>query len=239
MFSPYPCPPPQQALVSLLDADCGFSFIDLGKSEQELAIFQNLRFSSDEHLDTFGSIADFEREAALFLEKIGPNPRDKVVDPCVALIHEIALNILEASGKTDAWFCLRAIPPTNAYDLPRWHMDGYYYKDLQHEKVQYKFVTALLGPSTLFYSLPTSHEELRRNIWAHMNQRVLISQICAHVPPTSCRTGEGAFFIASNVKKAALHSEPPTHEERLFFSIVPCEPSDLPSMKKRILENYR
>jgi hypothetical protein len=239
MVPPYLCPePPQQAIVSMMEADYGFSLVNLGESEEDLSVFHRLVLSRDEHLDAFCSIDDLDEQVALFLEKIGPNPRDEVVDPCVALIHEIAVKIMEASGKGYAWFFLRATPPTDAYDLPRWHMDGYYYKDLKREKVQYKFVTALLGPSTYFYLLPNTYEELRRNIWAHMRQRSLIAQICSNIAPVSLRTGEGAFFIASNVKRAALHSEPPIHEDRLFFSIVPCDESDLASMKERILANY-
>jgi hypothetical protein len=191
----------------------------------------------DEHLDVFGSVADFEEKVVPFLEKMGPNPNE-VVYPCVALIHEIAVKILKVSGKSYAWFSLRASPPTDAHDLPRWHMDGYYYKDLKHEKVQYKFATALLGPSTLFYLLPNTCEELRRKIWVHMRNRSFMNEVCSSTPPVSCRTGEGVFFIASDVKAAALHTEPPIHENRLFFSIVPCDESDLPSMTRRILENY-
>lgn len=229
--------PPNQAIVSMVEADYGFAFVDLGKSEEDLSVFHRLILSRDEHLDAFCSVSDLDETVALFLEDIGPNPRD-AVEPCVAIIHEIALKVMEVSGKSYAWFFLRATPPTDAYDLPRWHMDGYYYKDFKREKVQYKFATTLIGPSTLFYLLPSTYEALRRNIWAHMKERSLTAQICSNVPPVSCKTGEGVFFIASDVKRAALHTEPPIHEDRLFFSIVPCDESDLLSMKKRILENY-
>ncbi len=71
-----------------------------------------------------------------------------------------------------------------------------------------------------------------------MKDRLFMAQLCSYISPLSFNRGEGAFFRASDAINGAVHSEPPIHEERVFFSMVPCDESDLASMEERILATY-
>jgi hypothetical protein len=117
-------------------------------------------------------------------------------------------------------------------------MDGYYFRDLTQKKLQVKFITSLVGPSTMFYRIKTNSLAERNYVWHHMINRKLMSEYCTDEPVIFHR-GVGAFFIAANHRLAAIHSEPPIHENRLVLSIVPCDEEDLPSIKKRVLGTYK
>ena len=47
----------------------------------------------------------------------------------------------------------------------------------------------------------------------------------------------GAIFIGGP-GFAALHSEPPIHQSRLFLSVVPCKQAQLAELKARVISVY-
>ena len=46
---------------------------------------------------------------------------------------------------------------------------------------------------------------------------------------------EGVFFMGGKKDFAALHSEPPVHEKRLFFSLIPCSEQQLIELKPKVM----
>src|SRR5262249_15908206 len=102
--------------------------------------------------------------------------------------------------------------------------------------ILFKFVVTLVGPTTLFYPLPL---ELRKSTEQMVHNRQYMKNLCRPENIISPRLGEGAVFRAGQyTTSAALHSEPPIHEDRLFFSIVPCMEMQLPALKVRIAAMY-
>ena len=233
-----PCPePPAQAIHSMAKAAYGFSIVDLG-ADLDLAPFERLILNKSRHFNAFCSLEELDAKLFVYFQQLGDNSPD-AIGPCVEAIHKIGSQILQASGKQLAWFCLKASLPTEAYDLPRWHMDGYYYRPVSNDSPQYRFAITLLGPSTLFYLLPTDYVNMRRVIWAHMTDRLFTAQLCSGGPSYQSPKGEGVFFIAASAGRAALHTEPPIHEKRLFFSMVPYDPEKLESLTKSVMEHYK
>ncbi|MFZ4772822.1 MAG: hypothetical protein ACOYK9_02385 [Chlamydiia bacterium] len=230
--------PPRQEIVSIVDSQYGFSHLNLDIPEEELSIFNELSIKYNSQKNIFGSLEDLKLEAPLFLESIGFDLKQEVLVACSDYIYKIANKVLTASQKTDAWFLLKSTCKTDAFDVPRWHFDGYYFLDLKREKAQVRFVTTLQGSSTIFCCIPIFDEQTRRTIHTNMENRLFIAEVCSAYPQVYYSRGQGVFFLASDFKKGAIHTEPPTKENRLFFSIVPCDASDLNKIKKRILETY-
>jgi hypothetical protein len=120
---------------------------------------------------------------------------------------------------------LRSFTPTSEYDVPRWHQDGYYYAP--YEGNPYKFAITLKGPATLFYKLPPhlkenfltlTREGMEKNGYNRQALATLLKPFkeAAFIP----QPYQGAVFIVGS-EYAAVHSEPPIHEERLFLSVLP------------------
>ena len=72
-----------------------------------------------------------------------------------------------------------------------------------------------------------------------VRDRNYMKEFCQIENIVSPRLGEGVVFVGGRgVGLAALHSEPPIHENRLFFSIVPCTENQLVELKARVLGVY-
>ncbi len=146
-------------------------------------------------------------------------------------VTEVVRAIMVASGQETAWLCLRAFTPIDLYDLSRWHMDGYYFTPTNKEDLMYKFAVTLRGASTLFY--PVSQVE-RNKVWKKTINREYMQAFCKQDQMVSPQQGEGVFFIGGRTDQSALHSEPSIRENRLFFSIVPCNEKQIGELKKKV-----
>ncbi len=224
-----------KALNGLKEDPYGFALIDVGITEEDLANFRCIDIQGERFYHQFGELEKVQEEITDFFIEVGSN-QHAVALQAGARLAQIVNEVVEASGKEAAWVHLRASIPTDRYDLPRWHMDGYYYIPEGPEDLLFKFAATLMGPPTLFYLLPP---ELRKLAKTQMCNREYMKQFCQVENIVTPRIGEGAIFLGGRgVGVAALHSEPPIHENRLFFSIVPCTKKQLVDLKERVLAVY-
>jgi len=234
-----PPEPPRAALESLVHSRYGVSFVDLGIAYEDLADFDRIAIGKSKDLNLFGPIADVSDPIAAYLTEIGPNSR-AFSEKIGKKIQEIAAEIMAVSEKPCAWICLRAATPNSQYNLSRWHMDGYYYKSWPEVKIQYKFAITLVGPSTMFYPIPCEYGELRNAIWVFMINRQLMHELCSFAQPITVPRGYGAFFIAGDRIRAAIHSEPRIDQtHRLFFSIVSGDATEIAELKATVDNFYK
>ncbi len=170
-----------------------------------------------------------------FFLKIGNNSKD-LSAWATEKIHTLMKRILQASKREVACFLVQSFIPSSDYDIPRWHTDGLYFR-APFDYLAYKFVITLKGPSTLFHP---ADPVLRKIVQEHCYDREYLSKICTSPEIFSPNTGEGAFLIGSNWKhNVAIHSEPPIHEERLFFSAIPCNQEQLVELTQKMVTIYR
>jgi hypothetical protein len=221
------------ALSSLKESPYGFYFVDGGITAEDLADFNSIDMREERFFHQFGELSEVEGRIADFLSGIGMNER-RLVERAAARLAQITHQIVELSGRETAWVHLRASVPTDRYDIPRWHMDGYYFTPVEGY-LMYKFAVTLVGPSTLFYPIP---QELRRTAWRHMLDRKYMQEFCQADRVMSPKEGEGVVFLAGKKTESALHSEPPIHQNRLFFSITPCNEKQLAELKVKVLAVY-
>jgi hypothetical protein len=235
----YSCDVPQSpptALEMLADCPYGFSFVDLGFTSGDLADLGQIQIGTNKDLNEYGNLQDLRGKIADFLAALGPNEHS-LVQRVAYKIDRITQEIVATSGREAAWVCLRAAIPNHKYDIPRWHMDGHYFT--QRTELQYKFILSLIGPSTLFYPISNQFTELRRIIWIHMANRLFTDQLCERSRVMQPQTCIGAYFIAGDPNRSALHSEPPISENRLVFSIVPCRRDQIALLKQKADQFYR
>jgi hypothetical protein len=212
-----------------------FVYVNLGITNNELELIERLKF---DHLkagetvqyDRFGELQLLEQELPYFLKNIGDND-ELVINATTKVIARLVQQVVNASNKNTAWVCVRASTPTPTFDIPRWHIDGQYYGfNRPSTELVFKFAAALKGNSTLLYDLPANQRDL---FFANMDNRNFLSEFLDLNKAESPKKGEGVFFIVANKDMGAVHSEPKIQENRLFFSILVGDESDIEELYLR------
>lgn len=216
-----------QEKIDSLNKNKNFAFVDLGFSDKDLEIIDQFKIDSSQQYDHFGNLDLLQDELSAFLRSIGNND-EHLIQKITQIIHEVASNVNKASHKETAWVCVRASIPNQAFDVPRWHWDGYYYSP--YSGFAFKFATVLKGNPTLFYQLTP---DLRETFELHFDDREFLSNLLDRNLIESLRPGEGAFFLVGDRESAAAHSEPKMDSERLFFSVLPGNENEISELKTR------
>lgn len=204
-----------QNKINDLTPDSSFTYVDLGLSDEELLIIDNIKIESSHAYNRFGDLHLLKEELPIYLRTLGKND-ENLIQILTEIILRTALNVKDAAQKESAWVCVRATMPNHAFDMPRWHSDGSYF--LPYDEFVFKFAAALKGSPTLFYKLP---HEMRDEFNLNMDNRAYLNELLDVNKSESPPKGFGAFFIVADHKFGAIHSEPPMNETRLFFSILP------------------
>jgi hypothetical protein len=213
-----------QAATESLSPRHSFAYYDLHLSENEKSAVNALKIHKTDSYNNYANLNALEPEVRDFiktLDKGNETNAKEVSHLIVRLVNEI----LHASGQETAWVAVRAFIPISQYDVPRWHTDGYYFEPYSGDP--YKFAVTLKGPPTLFYRLPDNkreefytleHKGTEQN---NYNRQVLADMLGKSKEAISiAQPYQGAIFIVGS-SNAAVHSEPPLKEERLFMSVLP------------------
>ncbi len=234
-----------------------YSFVDLGISNRDMAVFDQLTICGGGHLNRYGNLDLLKEEIPKFLLLIG-NENEELVKEASQAICKIVSDVTDAFGKETAWICIRASEPESHFDIPRWHMDGPFFSP--RYAPQYKFAAALKGNQTLFYPLTSDTRKMfcdrdrvmnsidkgSFNLQTYLKrveeERIALSELFDVKNAESAPKGYGAFFIAADQNFSALHSEPKFDSPRLFISILPgheCEIKELEEAQKKFNENQK
>lgn len=227
-----------------------FAFVDLGLTQEELDLFDKIIIEDCIQYDRFGNLSLLSEEIPNFLRDIG-NDDPVLIQSITDIICKITSNVMQAFQNQTAWVLIRSSVPHPFFDMPRWHMDGYYYSPMYGP--QYKFATALKGNPTLFYPLEpternaylTFHQEFWEGFiledigkWLQKleKERAIVNQIFDIKVAQSPKRGWGAFFIVGDPKLSALHSEPKIDSDRLFIAILPGHESQIEEFYQQSLK---
>ena len=217
-------------IAALLKTSYGYSLVDLGFTPQDYADFNQIQIRKTLSFHQFDNFQALEARIIALLNDVGPSDVASV-QRVAARITTIVAQIMAASGESAAWVNVSASLPTNAYDISRWHMDGYYFTPVEPMSIMYKFIMTLVGPSTLFYQCP---KDIRQEIKAKTSDRLCLQSICTLDKIVVPRQGQGVFFLSGRTDWSALHSEPKIDAKRLFFSVVPCSQKQVVELKKKV-----
>ncbi len=212
---------------------------DLGLTEENKQFLQDLNVGSQKSYDNFGHLEDTEQEHVEFFKSMG-NDQDQAQSAATIISNMIRSSLQKLEAET-AWISIRAFKSDDAYNVPRWHTDGYYY--LPYSGSQRKVATALKGPGTLFCKVSEdvrakidqiqsepfrglTEKEVKSLTKAELEamtkrSRMKLAELLENHPIVQLPAGEGMLWIVGDQHLAAVHSEPPIHEDRLFISILP------------------
>lgn len=218
------------ALKTLPKSPYGYCFFDVGITDEDLILFDSLDIQTTNQFNQFGSLSTLKDNIEKYLYMIGSNEK-KIITTIATCLTNITHLVMHAAQRETAWISLRTSTQTAAYDMPRWHIDSYYFNPEDQNDLHYKFVVTLIGNSTLFYPVP--HDQ-RYTFWKHTIEREKIANLCNKNMIAHAQRGQGALFMMGGVCQAAMHSEPPIDGNRLFFSIVPCNNQQLIELKRRV-----
>lgn len=222
-----------QAKINTLGPGTSFTYVDLGLTENELILIDQLKFDylpeSTKQYDRFGNLHLLKEELPAFLRQIG-NDDENVIQAVTEIISRTAGNITKAAHKESAWVCVRASTPNHDFDIPRWHMDGQYYGPYPYPGMVFKFGAVLKGPPTLLYYVS---QDIRDKFNANQNDRIFLSELLNVHAAESPKRGQGVLFIVADDNMGAVHSEPRMDENRLFFSVLVGDESEIHELYSR------
>lgn len=222
------------AIAHAAAQDESFVNFDLHLDPDSQADIERLHVGHIDSYDNFGQTESVLEDAAKFLESIGNDPA--LSRRVAETIDQLVKDSLSAVNAETAWFTIRAFTPIDQFDIPRWHMDGKFYD--QADGDQRKIAMTIKGAGTLLNNLPQSLRETFNSVARSFdrdspeNRRTLeklIDPAHTHIGTS----GQGTIFIVGSDERAAVHSEPPIHSERLFMSLLPGTHEQIAELRER------
>jgi hypothetical protein len=220
--------------INLLAMESSKSFIfqNINLTDHDNRIINSLKFDLDKGSNIF------EYYGILHVNKLRiliskfiinlDNTQEKSFDIANILITKIIEPFLKAMNKDSLWFVIRIMPVAHSQNIPRWHTDGYYYKNeeyFERNQNQYKLAGTLIGPGTIFKmdnkEMRNKYFELFKELYKNPEKEKIIAKSLAKYDECQPNQGEIVIFVVGNNKQAAVHSEPKFEHTRFFFSIVP------------------
>ncbi|QDS69144.1 hypothetical protein FKW77_010457 [Venturia effusa] len=153
-----------------------------------------------------------------------------------------ANSFLSAAGLSHYWLSIRATTPTTDYDEPRWHTDDDFFHSEKLIRTQWKLVTTLLGPGTLFIEDANSARAIEAKT-KQESRDACKDHLCNPFNCLGCATASADIrhrlsdrfekeeviqaadghccFFRIGQEQGAVHSEPPHDCDRVFVNIVP------------------
>lgn len=223
-----------------------FEFIDLVLDSKQREAIDNLSIdpSQDMAFSFCGEVKSPKLSKMLtdFIKGFGQNdPID--IQIITNILTSIASSFLESMDCNSMWFTIRVMKADDFFDTPRWHTDGFYFdlKDDNPESYQLKLAGVLRGPGTLFQE---ENQEMRKKYREISEQakttdkRKSIAEALSNYKIVSPGSYQASLFVVGNYQRAAIHSEPPINQTRLFFSIVPGLVDDIKELAERYNEPF-
>lgn len=184
-----------------------------------------------------------------FLSELGENDV-KLVGLMEKLIIKIIKRVLSGYNMKHFWIDIRASPPNNAFDIPRWHKDGSYFNP--NEQLTSKYITVLKGPGTLLIkgtkrvnTIYNEHNQKNKNE-IHTNTtiedqikicekyRPILAKALSEEKIIQLKNNQGVVLYAGiPADKCAIHSEPKIDNYRLFISILPGSEENITRLQKK------
>lgn len=224
-----------QEAVENLDENKNFAFVDLGISDEDVQSMSHFKVKFSGNYDRFGKLELLHDELSEFLRSSEEND-EEIIQKITANIVRIAHQVNQVAGKETAWVSVRLFTPNHDFDIPRWHQDGYFYAP--YSGFVFKFATVFKGNSTLFCQLPKEVREIFQmnfdgGLQLSLEHREFINSLLEGCVKESPQLGDGAFFIVGDNESAAIHSEPKIDGERLFFSVLPGDDTEIDELYRR------
>lgn len=156
----------------------------------------------------------------------------------IFLLNKIVYPYIKATNKEYLWFTIRITSPSDLFDIPRWHTDGYFYNYnyyMENKLPQIKLAGTLFGRPTLFKidneNMLKKYYDIYKKLYREFDyknfdkikdkeNREIINNILIEYPSHSALKNQAGIFVVGLEDHSAVHSEPPHDTNRLFYSVV-------------------
>ena len=216
----------------ILSAQMPFASLGSAFDSDEAAALTSLKVGETKAYDNFGALGRFMPELERFLGELGNDAAS--ANAAASAVDRFVRDCLAGLEAETAWVTVRASNPTPAFDIPRWHPDGHYYEPYEDEPR--KIVLTLKGPGTLFNLLSPAERAIWEDVFFKTQEDPDHQTLVSAVVPTvnaSQATLQEAYLYITGADYAAIHSEPPIHEDRYFMSIVPGTVAQIANLRAR------
>lgn len=213
--------------------DKGYKIFNIQYTVEELNLIKKFNIKNYGDYNSYNTINNLVD----FIKNIGNNSQNDI-NIMYNIIKSLLESILEIYSTDSYWIKLSIISKNTNFDIPRWHCDGFYFRN--RTKLQTKFITTLKGPTTLI--LDTTKEEkdnylkLREETKEpdiNIDSRKYIDSKIKGIK-INLTNNSGVIFVAGDKDKCLIHSEPIHNEDRIFISILPGSKEDILEYSERI-----
>ncbi len=242
--------------ISKLDSETsGFAFFDLGLSESDLKVLNQLDIDDFKFYTNYGELSILDTQLTDYIKSLSSEDKNHLLASHLSqLITNISNNILEASGFPQALINVRSfVNGTEDGYFPNWHIDKSIAEVINPDNSSIKascgimFIFLLKGETTLFHPISIKqrdlfHLEANESAYTYgydynltyikgegLDKMFDISKV------SSANFGKGSVHLVGH-QCGTIHAVP-SSKERLFINIFPGSESDISAMKKVIHTN--
>jgi len=226
--------PNLKTALQKLNTQTQFVDFDLGLTEAEKQQFAKLTIKPGTCYDNYGNLSELIVSLTIFFESVGNNYDSSYA--AAKVIHKIVKKMVRDLNTESFWLSMRLPNKSDYFDIPRWHIDGHYYKP--YTGLFSKIFLTLKGRTTLFYNAsPRDRQKFDEIFYCKVEDKDEMGWKYDYYGHTEAGRRELDKFIdhskvyhpplytgtalLSGDKEATIHSEPPIHEDRIFISILP------------------
>jgi hypothetical protein len=243
------------AMSALDQNNTDFTFFDLGLSDYDIAILDQLVIDNMGFYTNYGQIYSLESEITEFIKTLSLNGLNNQSAVHVSsLINNISKNILNASGYESGLVDVRGfIEGLNDGYFPNWHVDKSIEEviDINHQLKSHPcgsmFIFLLKGNTTIYH--PTN-PSLREQFYQLANESAYtygydynleyikgegLDNIFSINNTYSAKFGQGSVHLTGK-ECGAIHAVPMS-QERLFIRVFPGISENIASFKEVVYTN--
>lgn len=232
-----------------------YQIFDIVYNKKEKDVIQKFLIENHCGFNFKGNLNELKEENKLqtFLENIGSNSEENI-RIIYKIINKLIKKVLLSYSLDYFWISIRISLPHNDFKIPRWHCDGYYFKD--HDALQAKFLTVLKGPGTLFiedqnkalkifnkiqkkellerrkYNYNKSSNNFKKLEEIERDFKTIYVEELKMFEKSQLNNNQGLVF-KRNKNKCLIHSEPNINEPRFFISILPGTNKNIEELKRK------
>ena len=221
-----------------------YAFVDIKYSNEDKKILKKIKLkkNTNKFLKFYGIkklSAELEKELndVLYQQKHNKEERKHIIQCTVDIIKKIISTVIKNFNEESAIIDIRLTSPNTLWKIPRWHIDFPYFKN--RDKPHRKFVTTLIGPSTLFHKNDKIKRKKMIDILTNVKYPITMEErlknrkkICKIMSKgkkiEKPKKYQAGIYLVGTMKHSAFHSEPDKNKDRIFIAI-------LPGSKKEIL----
>ena len=245
----------KKTIDNFLNSNKSFIFINIGLTDEEIQLINSIKINFDiikkNNLSYAGVYYNYSLYDLIynFILHLGNEEKESHQITHI-LITKVIEPYLKAMNHTSLWFEIRIMNPINEFEIPRWHIDGFFYKANEYtmdNKLQQKLAGIFYGPGTLFKKhddvIVNKYLELYRKLYKNfdrkqfngqldMENRKIIAEQLSQYEEVQPSNNEIAIFIVGDEKRSAVHSEPNMTTNRFFYSIVSGDKEDIKELAR-------